>query len=334
MKDNMIDSRELQREEIEQVWTIDRREVIENTYILENGVLSLNPDYWNMHGWPKADIEKNTQHLVDCFDQGGWFYGLFDNDQLIGVAVLENRFIGQPADMLQLMFLHVSHDYRDQGFGTQLFELAKRTARRRGAQRLYISATPSEHTIHFYIRLGCVVSPQPDPELFALEPEDIHMEYNMSTQDPVHIRHARLSDAADIVCLIHELADSMTEQSPIDVDYAQNYLSYPDRGILLAEHAGRVIGLLSYSIRPDLYHAAPTALIEELVVSAAARGLGVGSTLINAAETLLREAGCVEISVTTLPDNLRAIEFYRAHGLTDEAVYLEKHLEDQDDPTG
>ena len=65
-----------------------------------------------------------------------------------------------------------------------------------------------------------------------------------------------------------------------------------------------------------------------LVVSAAARGLGVGSQLMKAAETLLREAGCVEISVTTLPDNLRAIEFYRAHGLTDEAVYLEKHLED------
>jgi ribosomal protein S18 acetylase RimI-like enzyme len=330
----MITSRALQREEIEQVWTIDRSEVIENTYIHENGVLMLKPDYWNMHGWPKGDIEKNTQHLVDCFDQGGWFYGFFDNDQLISVAVLENRFIGQPADMLQLLFLHVSHDYRDRGFGTQLFELAKRTARRKGAQRLYISATPSEHTINFYLRLGCVVSTQPDPELFAREPEDIHLEYNLASQDPIHIRHARPSDAADIVHLIQELAESMAEQSPIDVDYAQKYLSYPDRGILLAEQAGATIGLLSYSIRPDLYHAAPTALIEELVVSAAARGLGVGSQLMKAAETLLREAGCVEISVTTLPDNLRAIEFYRAHGLTDEAVYLEKHLEDQDDPTG
>ena len=154
------------------------------------------------------------------------------------------------------------------------------------------------------------------------------MEYNLASQDPIHIRHARPSDAADIVHLIQELAESMAEQSPIDVDYAQKYLSYPDRGILLAEQAGATIGLLSYSIRPDLYHAAPTALIEELVVSAAARGLGVGSQLMKAAETLLREAGCVEISVTTLPDNLRAIEFYRAHGLTDEAVYLEKHLED------
>lgn len=160
------------------------------------------------------------------------------------------------------------------------------------------------------------------------------MEYKLSTHDPIHIRHARPSDASDIVRLIQELAESIAEQSPIDVGYAQKYLSYPDRGILLAEHAGAVIGLLSYSIRPDLYHAAPTALIEELVVSAAARNLGIGSKLLIATETLLQEAGCVEISVTTLPDNLRAIEFYRAHGLTDQAVYLEKHLEDQDDPTG
>ena len=52
----MIYSRELQREEIEQVWTIDRSEVVENTYTLENGALVLKPDYWNIHGWPKGEV--------------------------------------------------------------------------------------------------------------------------------------------------------------------------------------------------------------------------------------------------------------------------------------
>jgi GNAT superfamily N-acetyltransferase len=142
-----------------------------------------------MHGWPKGETEKYTQHLLDCFDRGGWFYALFDDDQLIGVAVLENRFIGQPADMLQLKFLHVSNSYRNRGFGGQLFELAKTTARVRGAKRLYISATPSEHTINFYINLGCTVTTQPNPELFALEPEDIHFEYSLMSRnlfDPPH----------------------------------------------------------------------------------------------------------------------------------------------------
>jgi ribosomal protein S18 acetylase RimI-like enzyme len=141
------------------------------------------------------------------------------------------------------------------------------------------------------------------------------------------IRLAEPSDAAAIVRLIRELAESLTEQSPITPDYAQIYLSYPDRGILLAEVAGEVIGLLSYSTRPDLYHAGPTALIEELVVRMDSQSQGVGSLLLQAVEDHLFEAGCVEISVSVMPDNLRAIQFYRRHGLTDEAVYLEKHLE-------
>jgi N-acetylglutamate synthase-like GNAT family acetyltransferase len=60
--------------------------------------------------------------------------------------------------------------------GTHLFELAKATARERGAKRLYISATPSENTVNFYLRLGCAVAGEPDPELLELEPEDIHLE--------------------------------------------------------------------------------------------------------------------------------------------------------------
>ena len=40
----MINGRELQREEIKQVWTIDRSEVIENTYTLKNGILVPKPD--------------------------------------------------------------------------------------------------------------------------------------------------------------------------------------------------------------------------------------------------------------------------------------------------
>ena len=57
------------------------------------------------------------------------------------------------------------------------FDLARIEAIQRGAKGLYISATPSEHTIDFYLRLGCNVTPEPHVELFELEPEDIHLEY-------------------------------------------------------------------------------------------------------------------------------------------------------------
>jgi len=70
----------------------------------------------------------------------------------------------------------VSRLYRGKGLGTKLFGLARQTAHARGAKRLYISATPSEKTVNFYTRLGCTVAKEPDPQLFALEPEDIHIE--------------------------------------------------------------------------------------------------------------------------------------------------------------
>jgi hypothetical protein len=58
--------------------------------------------------------------------------------------------------------------------GRQLFAHAQAAAQERWARGLYISATPSTHTVGFYRSLGCRLIAEPDPELFALEPEDIH----------------------------------------------------------------------------------------------------------------------------------------------------------------
>jgi hypothetical protein len=49
-----------------------------------------------------------------------------------------------------------------------------------GAATLYVSATSSENTVNFYLRRGCRVAAQPDEALFALEPEDIHLEFEIA----------------------------------------------------------------------------------------------------------------------------------------------------------
>jgi predicted N-acetyltransferase YhbS len=170
----------LQRDEIPLIWQIDRREIIENVYYLRDGKLVLEPEHYDMQGWPPGEAELYTPHLLDCYDHGGTFWGAFENDTLIGVAILESKFIGSKKDMLQLKFLHVSQDYRKRGIASALFKLAVEKARELGAKKLYISATPSEHTVNYYMRLGCVLATEIDPELFALEPEDIHLEYVIS----------------------------------------------------------------------------------------------------------------------------------------------------------
>src|SRR5260370_40098850 len=104
----MITGRKLLREEIKQVWNIDRSEVIENIYHLENGTLVLSPQHFDVSGWPPGEAEKYTPILLDCFDRGGWFPGVFDDAELIEASVLESKCSRKRKDALQLKVLHRS----------------------------------------------------------------------------------------------------------------------------------------------------------------------------------------------------------------------------------
>ena len=48
-------------------------------------------------------------------------------------------------------------------------------ARQAGDAELVVSATPSGNTVRFYLARGFEPMAHPLPELFELEPEDIHM---------------------------------------------------------------------------------------------------------------------------------------------------------------
>jgi ribosomal protein S18 acetylase RimI-like enzyme len=171
------------------------------------------------------------------------------------------------------------------------------------------------------------------------------------------VRPAAVADAPRIADLVKELAASVGESSPITAAYVEAYLQSHGNGVLVAEDKppgphdppgphnqsipgctsstsitadGRppLVGLISFSVRPNLFHAANSALIEELVVAESYRGRGVGGALVQTLLAKLEKDGCAEVSVTVMPDNAGALRFYRAHGLVDEAVYLEKHFGD------
>jgi predicted acetyltransferase len=194
--------RELERHEIRDLWSIDRSEVIDRVYHRDGDELVLEPEHYDMTGWPAAEMERDGPVLLDCFDRGGTFYGAFDGDTLVGAAVLESRFIGRAGDRLQLKFLHVGRRYRRTGLGRALFDEAVARARALGARRLYVSATPSENTVRFYLRRGCRVTDDVDADLFALEPEDIHMELDIpAPATRVEVAEASISDAATLANL-------------------------------------------------------------------------------------------------------------------------------------
>lgn len=136
----------------------------------------LEPCHIEVPGWaPGKEASETPRHLA-VFDRGGRAWGVFDHDRLVAATVIDVRRVGLQRDLVQLDWLHVGCDHRDRGLGASLFRRAQEFAFELGAAGLYVSATPSQHTVDFYQRLGCVLT-TPDPELFALEPEDIHLEW-------------------------------------------------------------------------------------------------------------------------------------------------------------
>ena len=127
--------------------------------------------------WRPDAVEKETPALLDAFDRGGIFFGVFDAEVLIGIGVLESARVGHAGDQMQLAYLYVSRAYRSRGVGMQLFDAAVSVAREAGAKELYVSATPTKNTVDFYLNRGCVLAPEPDLRLLAAEPDDIHLLY-------------------------------------------------------------------------------------------------------------------------------------------------------------
>ena len=168
-------TRQLTRDEISLLWRIDRREYIRNIYRLQDGELVLEPHDFEVPGWSRGNQESTTPRLLAALSRGGTAWAVFDRD-VVAAAVVDVKLVGASTDLIQLEWLHVGRQYRGTGLGVMLFDKARDIARERGAAGLYISATPSENTVNFYRRRGATLLAEPDEELFALEPEDIHLE--------------------------------------------------------------------------------------------------------------------------------------------------------------
>jgi ribosomal protein S18 acetylase RimI-like enzyme len=142
----------------------------------------------------------------------------------------------------------------------------------------------------------------------------------------VDIRDACGADALAVCALVRELAASSGERTPITDAWVREFQSFPGNGMLVAADGGEVVGVLSFSSRPSLFHAGTSGLIEDLVVTARRRRQGIGKLLVEAFLARARSRAWVEVSVSTSRDNRQALDFYRRLGLDEEYVFLEKHF--------
>jgi GNAT superfamily N-acetyltransferase len=174
----LIVIRQLDPGALERIGEIDRSEHVTRAYAWRSGCLQLDEVDWRVPDWfadgrPQHSVQANIDDWRPFLAQhGGVMFGALDGGRLVGFAIYRPRLA---PDMGQLAVLHVSREYRRRGLGAALTQQVALLARADGARRLYVSATPSAGTVDFYCRQGFVPVDQPHPELYALEPEDIHM---------------------------------------------------------------------------------------------------------------------------------------------------------------
>ena len=174
----MITVRNLHIDELGRIGEIDRSERVTLRYRAKDGVLVSEAIDSEAERWSAERVAGYVRRLVMCLQSGGVCFGVEDSAEggrLAGVAALDAEPVVTRPSLLELKFMHVSQPYRRQGVARGLLDRVEGEARRRGAEGLYISATPTGSAVGFYLSRGATLLVPPDPALLAAEPEDIHL---------------------------------------------------------------------------------------------------------------------------------------------------------------
>ena len=173
-----MEVRILDEDDVALVGAIDRSEHVEVEHVVEDGVLRERPvtiadiPPWSADGDGDHTVGSKIGFCRPVLARGGILLGAFDDREVLGLAIVEPEF--EPP-MAWLAFLHVSRPHRRKGAARALWRRAADLAIAAGATSLYVSATSTGSAVGFYLAQGCRLADPAHPELFAEEPEDIHL---------------------------------------------------------------------------------------------------------------------------------------------------------------
>jgi GNAT superfamily N-acetyltransferase len=167
----MITIRTLAPDELARVTEIDPSEHITQIYRLVDGQLEPEAHDWHRPRWDAEQWQELLATWTETLKPDLWL-GASAGEEMAGLASL--RYELAPG-LAQLTLLYVSQPYRRQGVAHRLVQEVVALAEGHGATALYVSAIPSQSAVNFYLRQGFAPTTTPNPKMFALEPEDIHM---------------------------------------------------------------------------------------------------------------------------------------------------------------
>ncbi len=148
----------LSRQQLDQLWEIDRSEIIDTLYRLDNGQLRAYREYYDVRGWDPHDRQVYTPIHEACYDRGGIFFAFFDDEQMIAAAALDTLPRGMNGELRQLLFFYVGAGKRGQGWGRRLFQYALHQLPEMGASGLYNLVDPQQKHRRFLSGSGMSLS--------------------------------------------------------------------------------------------------------------------------------------------------------------------------------
>src|SRR5256885_154170 len=140
---------------------------------LERRSGDFNAPAWFTEGEGEHSVAHQRAECERHLAAGGIALGAFAKGQLVGIGIVRPHI--RP-EIAQFAFLYVSNGHRAQGIGQHLSEELERLAREGGDTTMVVSATPSLNTVRFYLQRGFEPTAEPLPELYELEPEDVHLQ--------------------------------------------------------------------------------------------------------------------------------------------------------------
>jgi ribosomal protein S18 acetylase RimI-like enzyme len=141
----------------------------------------------------------------------------------------------------------------------------------------------------------------------------------------VQVRAADLGDAGDAAAIVRLLdayaRDPRGGGAPLSADVRARLVpglrAHPTSCAWLAFDATQAIGVCVGFFGFSTFQARPLLNIHDLAVLPAARGAGVGSALLAAAEAHARAAGCCKLTLEVQDDNAPARSLYARFGFRD-----------------
>jgi len=134
----------------------------------------------------------------------------------------------------------------------------------------------------------------------------------------LHIREASGADLPAVLALYGQPdLDDGRVQGIADAERIwARFATYPDYRLYVAvSDSGEVIGTFALLIMDNLAHAGtPSGVVEDIVVSAAHQGSGVGRAMMAFARARCAQRGCYKMSLSSNLKRERAHQFYDSLG--------------------